>query len=42
LNKQISELQKEIIRLETRIVEMKDKESQPKKTTKKEKSNVTE
>lgn len=42
LNRQINELQKEIIRLETRITEMKDKESQPKKTTRKEKSEKTE
>lgn len=42
LNKQINELQKEIIRLETRIVEMKEKEPQPKKNVKKEKTEKSE
>ena len=42
LNRQINELQKEIIRLETRIVEMKEKESQPKKNIKKEKTDKAE
>lgn len=42
LNKQINELQKEIIRLETRIVEMKEKEPQPKKNIKKEKTDKAE
>lgn len=42
LNKQINELQKEIIRLETRIVEMKEKESQPKKNVRKEKTEKPE
>ena len=41
LKKQLSDIQKDVIRLETRIVEMKDKEPQPRRSsTKKEKVEI--